>query len=59
MAVKFIDHGSGDYKQMVHLRLLLLRKPLGLSFDNEELEKEKNDILIGCFEDDSWKDVAC
>jgi len=52
MAVKLIDHGSGEYKQMVHLRIQLLRKPLGLSFDEEELTKEKSDILIGCFEDD-------
>ena len=52
MAVKLIDHGSGDYRQMVNLRLLLLRKPLGLSFEQEELDKEKDDILIGCFEDD-------
>ena len=52
MSVKLIDHGSGEYMQMVNLRILLLRKPLGLSFDEEELEKEQKDILIGCFEDD-------
>ena len=52
MAVKLIDHGTEDYTQMVNLRLQLLRKPLALSFDREELEKEKDDILIGCFEDD-------
>ena len=52
MAVKLIDHGSGDYRQMVNLRLLLLRKPLGLSFEQEELDNEKDDILIGCFDDD-------
>ncbi len=37
---------------MVDLRLQMLRKPLNLSFTEEELEKEKNDILIGCFDDD-------
>jgi len=37
---------------MVHLRNEILRKPLGLSFDKEELEKEKEDILMGAFEDD-------
>ena len=52
MAVKLIDHGTEEYMQMVNLRILLLRKPLGLSFDKEELDKEQNDILIGCFEDD-------
>lgn len=37
---------------MVNLRNEILRKPLGLSFTNEELEKEKDDILMGAFEDD-------
>lgn len=52
MAIRIIDHGSKEYKQMVELRYNMLRKPLGLEFDNEELEREKDDILIGCFEDD-------
>lgn len=37
---------------MVNLRNDILRKPLGLSFDKEELEREKDDILMGAFEDD-------
>jgi len=37
---------------MVNLRNEILRKPLGLSFDKEELDKEKDDILMGAFEDD-------
>lgn len=37
---------------MVNLRNEILRKPLGLSFTREELEKEKDDILMGAFEDD-------
>jgi len=37
---------------MVHLRHEILRKPLGLTFDEAELENEKEDILIGAFEDD-------
>ncbi len=52
MAVKLIDHGSKDYEQMIALRHALLRKPLGLSFDDAELKDEINDILIGCFDDD-------
>jgi GNAT superfamily N-acetyltransferase len=51
MALRIIDHGTDEYTQMVNLRNMLLRKPLGLSFDEEELEKEKNDILLGCFDD--------
>lgn len=57
MALKIIDHGTADYRQMVELRLQLLRKPLGLSFTPEELEKEKSDILLGCFEEDKLE--AC
>lgn len=37
---------------MVHLRNEILRKPLGLTLDDAELEKEKEDILMGAFEDD-------
>jgi N-acetylglutamate synthase-like GNAT family acetyltransferase len=29
-----------------------LRKPLGLTYNPSDLEKEKDDILIGAFEDD-------
>lgn len=52
MAIKMIDYGTKEYQQMVELRNLILRKPLGLEFCLEELEKEKHDLLIGCFEDD-------
>lgn len=52
-----IDYGSEEYKEMVELRYQLLRKPLGLSFTEEELEKEADDILLGCIEDDKLE--AC
>lgn len=52
MALKILDYGSPEYKQMVKLRDDLLRKPLGLSFSKEELEKEKENMLIGAFEDE-------
>jgi len=52
MPIKQIDHGTKEYRQMVALRDEILRKPLGLSLIKEELEKEKNDILIGAFEED-------
>jgi GNAT superfamily N-acetyltransferase len=52
MAVKLIDYGSKDYDQMIALRYALLRKPLGLNFIDDELEKEAKDILIGCFDED-------
>ena len=52
-----IDHGSSDYKKMVDLRMDILRRPLGLTFSDEDLKKEKDDILIGAFDDD--KILAC
>jgi N-acetylglutamate synthase-like GNAT family acetyltransferase len=52
MALKLIDHGTKEYQQMIRLRTDMLRKPLGLSFEPEELEKEKEDVLMGAFEDD-------
>lgn len=52
MAVKIIDYGTKEYKQMVDLRYQMLRKPLGLSFSDDELAIEKNYVHIGCFDDD-------
>jgi GNAT superfamily N-acetyltransferase len=52
MALRMIDHGTKEYLQMVHLRNEILRKPLGLVLEQAELEKEKEDILMGAFEDD-------
>ena len=57
MALKQIDHGTKEYQQMVNLRNEILRKPLGLSFTHEELAKEKEDILIGAFDEDEM--LAC
>lgn len=52
MALKIIDHGSREYQQMVQLRNDILRRPLGLQFTPDELEKEKEEILIGAFEEE-------
>jgi len=52
MALKIIDHGSKEYQQMIKLREDILRKPLGLGFDATELEEEKDNMLIGAFEDE-------
>ena len=53
MALKIIDHGSPEYLQMVRLRDIILRKPLGLGFTPEDLEMEKDNMLIGAFEDEN------
>lgn len=52
MPIKQIDHGTKEYKQMIDLRHELLRKPLHLTFEKDELDKEENDILIGAFEEE-------
>jgi N-acetylglutamate synthase-like GNAT family acetyltransferase len=52
MGLKQIDYGTAEYNQLVQLRKQLLRLPLGLNFTEEELQKEKNDILIAAFDDD-------
>jgi len=52
MALKIIDYGSKEYKQMIKLRQEILRKPLGLDFDPKEIEDERDNMFIGAFEDD-------
>ncbi|TAH05145.1 MAG: GNAT family N-acetyltransferase [Sphingobacteriales bacterium] len=52
MALKIIDHGTKEYRQMVQLRMDILRKPLGLTIAEAELEKEKGEVLIGAFEEE-------
>ncbi len=46
---KVVDFGSDDYKKSVSLREEILRKPLGLTFTQEELELEKDHIHIAGF----------
>lgn len=53
MPIKQIDHGTKEYHQMVDLRNEILRKPLGLSFDKDELKRESDDTLIAAFEEDT------
>lgn len=50
--MKIIDHGSQEYRKMVQLRDDILRKPLGLHFTEEELESEKDNLLVAAYEDD-------
>ncbi len=52
MALKILDYGSAEYRQMVKLRDDILRKPLGLGFTEQELQQEKDHMLIAAFEDE-------
>ena len=53
MALKIIDFGTPEYQQMIKMREDILRKPLGLTFSQDEIEKEKDNLLIAAFEDES------
>ncbi len=57
MALKIIDYGTEEYQQMLRLRKDILRLPLGLTFSQEELEREKDNLLMAAFDDD--KMLAC
>jgi predicted GNAT family N-acyltransferase len=57
MPIKVIDYGSKQYQEMVNLRMDILRRPLGMQFSEEDLAKEKNDILLGAYDEDEL--VAC
>lgn len=57
MALRIIDHGSEEYRRMVDLRREVLRKPLGLEFTPEELEAEREDVLVGAFDEE--RILAC
>ncbi len=51
MALQILDYDSPEYLKMVKLRDDILRKPLGMGFTKEELEKEKDNMMIAAFED--------
>ncbi|MFZ1798255.1 MAG: GNAT family N-acetyltransferase [Chitinophagaceae bacterium] len=51
MGLHIIDYNSEQYHDMVELRNQLLRKPLGLSLPDIDLENEKDNIFIGYFDD--------
>lgn len=57
MPIKVIDYGTAQYEEMVNLRMDVLRRPLGMTFAEADLEKEKNDILLGAYDDDTL--IAC
>ena len=54
MALKIIDHGTPEYQQMVKLRDDHSSQTLGLGFTPEELEEEKDNMLIAAFEEERY-----
>ena len=59
MKYAVIDFKSKEYQQMLDLRYEVLRKPLGLNFTAEQLAAEKQDILLGCFDDSGNELFGC
>lgn len=50
MELKRIDWQSDDYKEELFLRDEVLRKPLGLSIYDEDLDAEENQLHFGLFD---------
>ncbi len=47
--IKIITYAGKDYQKVVKLRYKVLRKPLGLSFSEIDLQQDKDEIIIGIF----------
>lgn len=57
--LRLIEYNSAEYQEMMLLRKLLLRTPLGLTFSEEDLQKEISDLLIGCFLPEEGQMIGC
>lgn len=53
LTIKEIKYGTEIYHEMVELRDLILRKPLGIVLTAEQLAKDKNDFHLACFKEES------
>jgi predicted GNAT family N-acyltransferase len=49
LQIKMIDYHSKDYSQEQELRNRVLRKPMGMSLYDENLEAEQHDVHIGAY----------
>ena len=47
--IREIEHGSGDYTATIELRRRVLRAPLGLDFDPQDLAAEVGDFHMAAF----------
>ncbi len=56
---QIIKYKSTAYEEMVALRSRILREPLGLTFTEQDLEKDKDDILLVLYLPCTHKMVAC
>lgn len=49
MYTSIIEFGTPQYGELIALRDLVLRKPLGLQFTEEQLSQEYNSIHLACY----------
>lgn len=52
MEVRLVEHGSDDYVRTVDLRYEILRRPLGLTFDPDQLAAEDRELHLAIFDGD-------
>jgi predicted GNAT family N-acyltransferase len=52
MECRQVQHGSEEYRQTVELREKILRRPLGLSIDADELPAERASFHLACWAGD-------
>ena len=57
MELKIIEYGGVEYQKMTDLRTKILRTPLGLTYTEEYLLRDKDDILMACVEDEEM--IGC
>lgn len=48
-----VDFGTPQYGELVSLRDIVLRKPLGLEFTTIDLSEEYTSIHLGCYNDEN------
>jgi predicted GNAT family N-acyltransferase len=49
MYCSIIDFGTPEFDEAIRLRYDILRKPLNLEFNVEDIEKEYNEYHLGCY----------
>lgn len=56
---RIIEYKSAEYDEMVTLRHRILREPLGMVFSEDDLEKDKEDLLLALFMPRTDEMIAC
>jgi Predicted acyltransferase len=59
MDFKIIAYKTPEYEVMVALRSKILRQPLGLTFSEDDLKRDKEDLLLAAFFPESRQMIGC